>query len=210
MTSLGGRDRAGHCYGRKDARCFHTEGDMSKAIPQHTTTFASYGAWRATMNIVAQGQWYIAGGFAAWLHITGYGNADTVYLNTRLSEIAPGDIEIAVLTGVDELLTKKFGRMAVTLGSDKLDVSIFPLDQEKFQQAMALHCQTLDTAALMTPKAIAQQYQFGGNEDKLQKRKLRITMLDLITAGGRLDRDTIAGAKPKMTLAEQLRARAKK
>ena len=43
---------------------------------------------------------------------------------------------------------------------------------DKFNLTVAQFCENIDGAVVYTPKAIINQYQFGGKEEKLAKRKL--------------------------------------
>lgn len=142
--------------------------------------------------VAGEYHWCIAGGGAAWWHITHHmhhwhGAHDWAYFESIEQQIFPHDIEGQSLTGLVTTFPGKYGLMDVTLSE---------LNATEFDRVMDI-CDRVDGILVYSPAAIIQRYSTVGNMDKQAKRDLRVALLRLVAAGQPITPQGVEANKPR-------------
>lgn len=124
-------------------------------------------------------KWYMAGGGAAWWHISSHmtgwhGAHDWEYFESVKEQIFPHDIEGAALRSIVSTFAGKYGVM---------DVSLAQLSAEEFAFQVSTFCVELDGIYVYSPEALIDRYKVAGDVNKKAKRDLRVAMLMLVMKG---------------------------
>jgi len=173
---------------------------MSDPIGQvdRETRFNNLHFWISSVNhLVGQGNWYIAGGFAAHMRIEA-ASKDADYYATVSESIFPSDIEIGVLKDGAALLEQRYHEMLVVVGGRAIKVDL----QAQELGTLATHIERssmLSEVFVYTPSNLIKAYQSASDPAKAAKRKTRVAMLQLIQAGKTIDKAGVDGGDAALT-----------
>jgi hypothetical protein len=156
------------------------------------TTFQSLDVLARTLAIF-NADWYVAGGFAAFLHIEAYANKDDAYYAGVRDTIFPGDLEGGIAAAGLARLRNSWGDTELSLRYEgrELSLDLQPLEPSQMPDP-GLLC-TVGALEVFTVDGLITAYMRAGNPAKLAKRQLRLGMLRAIKAGRRIDATVAVG-----------------
>lgn len=152
--------------------------------------FASLESWAGYLNTnVGNGNWYIAGGCAAWLHIDAYADKDANDYAAFSAQIFPGDIEGGGLEDRVEALHALHGKMVVSVSGHSLNANLDPLTSEQLaiQKDLCEQFALPSTSILVySKKNLIAAYGRAANTAKEEKRQLRVAIMRLMDGNQRI------------------------
>jgi hypothetical protein len=143
--------------------------------------------------IAGEFKWFVAGGGAAWWHISHHmwfwhGAHDWAYFESVERDIFPHDIEGNSIVGVTTTFAGKYGA---------IDVSLTKMDEPQFTAIDATHCVTVEGVRVFGIDSIITRYRTAGDPQKKAKRDLRAAMLTLVAKQQPITEQGVKANMPK-------------